>query len=134
MVKGNYILSILSILLVHITIAHPGGPSYPIDVEKHNYTDAEGVLLQGFLSNTNNHPVDDQNQTQIYPAVIVLHDQDGPNEYEQQRATLVARELGYVGFAADIYGFGVELPPDDGGWGEFYHMMKIVSSLSRNAY
>ena len=129
MVKGNYILSILTILLVHITIAYPGGPTYPIDVEKHNYTDAEGVLLQGFLSNTN--PTDDQ--TQIYPAVIVLHDQDGPNEYEQQRATLVARELGYVGFAADIYGFGVELPPDDGGWGEFYHMVKIVSLLSRNA-
>ena len=29
---------------------------------------------------------------------------DGVNFYEQQRATLMAQELGYVGFAADIYG------------------------------
>lgn len=77
----------------------------------HNYTDSEGVLLQGFLSKPSN---DEQNQ---YPAVIILHDQDGPDAYEQQRATLVAQELGYIGFAADIYGFGVELPEDDGTWG-----------------
>lgn len=117
MVKVNFILSILCILHnVHVTIAYPGGPSYPINVEKHNYIDAEGVLLQGFLSNTN--PITDDGSQKQYPAVIVLHDQDGPNEYEQQRATLIAQELGYVGFAADIYGFGVALPPDDGGWGK----------------
>ena len=29
---------------------------------------------------------------------------DGVNFYEQQRATMIAQELGYVGFAADIYG------------------------------
>jgi dienelactone hydrolase len=31
-------------------------------------------------------------------------DWDGVNFYEQQRATMVAKELGWVGFAADIYG------------------------------
>jgi len=31
-------------------------------------------------------------------------DWDGTNFYEQQRATLIAEDLGYIGFAADIYG------------------------------
>jgi dienelactone hydrolase len=31
-------------------------------------------------------------------------DWDGVNEYEQVRATMIAQEWGYVGFAADIYG------------------------------
>lgn len=31
-------------------------------------------------------------------------DWDGVNEYEQTRATMIADALGYVGFAADIYG------------------------------
>jgi dienelactone hydrolase len=108
MVKYAPILPLLSTIQGTFAI---GGPSYPINVEPHNYTDSEGVLLQGFLSKPSN---DEQNQ---YPAVIILHDQDGPDAYEQQRATLVAQELGYIGFAADIYGFGVELPEDDGTWG-----------------
>lgn len=102
MVKYNAILPLLGIF--RGTVA-TGGPSYPIDVKPHNYSDGN-ILLQGFLSK----PAHQQEQ---YPAVIVLHDQDGPNEYEQQRATLIAQKLGYVGFAADVYGFGVELPPED---------------------
>lgn len=31
-------------------------------------------------------------------------DWDGVNEYEQMRAAMIADDLGYVGFAADIYG------------------------------
>lgn len=107
MVKYTAILPLLSI---YRGTTATGGPSYPINVKPHNYSDVDGVLLQGFLSK----PTNEQEQ---YPAVIILHDQDGPNDYEQQRATLIAQELGYVGFAADVYGFGVELPPEDGTWG-----------------
>lgn len=59
-----------------------------------NYTDAQ-FLLQGFLAIPKSTPA---------PAVVILPDWDGVNFYEQQRATMLAEDLGYVGFAADIYG------------------------------
>jgi dienelactone hydrolase len=40
------------------------------------------------------------------PAVIVVHDWNGIDEYEKGRVRQLA-ELGYVGFAADVYGKGV---------------------------
>src|SRR5690242_16971681 len=39
------------------------------------------------------------------PAVIVVHDWTGLREYPKARAQMLAR-LGYVGFAADVYGVG----------------------------
>jgi dienelactone hydrolase len=60
-----------------------------------NYTDG-GFLLQGFLAVPET--------ANPLPAVVIIPDWDGVNFYEQQRATMIAQELGYVGFAADIYG------------------------------
>jgi dienelactone hydrolase len=40
--------------------------------------------------------------------VIIIPDWDGVNEYEQTRATLVTEEWNMVGFAADIYGAGLQ--------------------------
>jgi dienelactone hydrolase len=40
------------------------------------------------------------------PAVMVFHEWKGLNEYARRRAAMLA-ELGYVGFAADMYGRGV---------------------------
>src|SRR3989338_11706871 len=40
------------------------------------------------------------------PAVIVIHEWDGLGDYVKRRARMLA-ELGYVAFAADIYGKGV---------------------------
>lgn len=37
------------------------------------------------------------------PAVVILPDWDGANEYERERASALA-ELGYVAMVADIYG------------------------------
>jgi len=37
------------------------------------------------------------------PVVVIIHDWNGMNEYEKQRACMVA-DMGYVAFAADIYG------------------------------
>ncbi|CAE7491975.1 unnamed protein product [Symbiodinium natans] len=39
------------------------------------------------------------------PAVVVIQDWNGMNDYEKERARMLAG-LGYVGFAADIYGYG----------------------------
>ncbi len=40
------------------------------------------------------------------PAVIIIHNWDGIDDYEKMRTKKIA-ELGYVAFAADIYGKGV---------------------------
>ena len=42
----------------------------------------------------------------VRPAVLVIHDWDGLGAYEKRRTRQLA-ELGYVGFALDIYGRGI---------------------------
>ena len=49
------------------------------------------------------------------PAVILIHEWNGLGEYVKKRARMVA-ELGYVAFAADIYGKGVRgKTPEESG-------------------
>jgi len=67
-----------------------------------NYTDG-GFALQGFLAMPKVTPA---------PAVIIIPDWDGVNFYEQQRATMIAEQFGWVGFAADIYGPDKHEVPD----------------------
>ncbi len=52
--------------------------------------------LEGFLA------YDDQTKTPR-PAVLVIHDWSGRNEFACQQAQKLA-ELGYIGFAVDMYG------------------------------
>lgn len=40
------------------------------------------------------------------PLVLVIHDWNGPDEYEFKRGRMIA-ELGYAGFVVDVYGKGV---------------------------
>lgn len=56
------------------------------------------TVLQGYLTVTDT--------PGKKPAVIIIHDWNGPDTYEQRRAVMLA-DLGYVGFAADVYGKGV---------------------------
>ena len=101
--------------------------NYPISVVAQNYTDsADGVLLQGFLSTPNN-----TGATGPFPAVVILHDSSGADTYEQQRATMIANELGYVAFAADIFGVETDIPIDTGGWGGPY--AEFIDSFRSNA-
>jgi len=58
---------------------------------KHESTDLEGYLVYN------------SSQKGPKPAVIIVHDWMGPSEYTQMRAKQLA-QLGYVAFAADIYG------------------------------
>ena len=39
-----------------------------------------------------------------FSLILICSDWDGVNDYERKRAEKVADELGYIGFAADIYG------------------------------
>jgi len=101
--------------------------NYPINVIAQNYTDSEGVLLQGFLSTPNTTTT----STKKVPAVVIMNDSSGTDAYEKQRATMIANELGYVAFAADTFGVETEIPVDTGGWGGPY--ADFISTFIRNA-
>jgi dienelactone hydrolase len=58
-----------------------------------------GTVLEGYLA----YP---DNTLGKVPGVIVVHEWNGLGDYAQSRARLLA-ELGYVAFAADIYGKGI---------------------------
>ena len=60
---------------------------------------AGDATLQGFLA------YDDAN-TKPRPGILLIHDWMGVGDYAESRAKQLA-ELGYVAFAADIYGKGV---------------------------
>ena len=49
------------------------------------------------------------------PAVVVIQDWNGMNDYEKERSRMLA-EMGYVGFAADIYGYARLLRTCPTGW------------------
>lgn len=66
-----------------------------------DYQDADGRPLQGYV-------VFDDANTKKRPAVVVIHDWRGLTDYTHRRCEMLAR-LGYVAFAADIYGKGVHL-------------------------
>lgn len=58
----------------------------------------DGVEMKGFL-------VYDESKDSIRPAILVVHEWDGLNDYARYRARELAK-LGYVAFAADVYGNG----------------------------
>jgi dienelactone hydrolase len=62
------------------------------------YNDTDGTQLKGWLAMPNSEMFASPG-----PAVVILPDWDGVNDYEKERAVALAR-LGYVAFAADIYG------------------------------
>lgn len=66
-------------------------------IESIDYVDVDGAELRGYLS------LPSEDFVTPAPAVVILPDWDGVNNYEQLRATLLA-DRGYVAFAADIYG------------------------------
>jgi dienelactone hydrolase len=62
----------------------------------------DGVTCRGYLAR----PDDGRS----HPAVLVLHDWLGVGDYVRMRAEMLAR-LGYVAFAADLYGAGTRPAP-----------------------
>ena len=69
---------------------------------------ANGVRLQGFAAW-------DANQPGPRPGVLVVHEWWGQTEYIRSRARMLA-ELGYTGFAVDMYGNGrIAADPDEAG-------------------
>merc|ERR1719247_4012497 len=59
------------------------------------------MTCQGYLAYKPSHC----SATKKCPAVVVIQDWNGMNSYEKERSGMLA-DMGYVGFAADIYGVG----------------------------
>ena len=72
------------------------------------------AVLEGFLAY-------DDSKTGPRPGIMIVHDWDGLTAYEETRAKMLA-ELGYVAFAADIYGKGVKpkTPQENGAQASKY--------------
>jgi len=88
-------INMLKTLLLAFFFSFTASESIQPDVISLDYTDEGEFELQGYLAVPDVTPA---------PVVVILPDWDGVNLYEQQRATMIARDLGYVAFAADIYG------------------------------
>jgi len=88
------ILAFLALLSLSLPLASAAIVTKIVD-----YTDAKGTLLQGILAY-------DDSITGKRPGILVIHDWRGVTENTEGHCKQLA-ELGYVAFAADIYGKGV---------------------------
>lgn len=78
-----------------------------IHTEELTYS-ADGVEMKGYIAW-------DPDKVGARPAVMVVHEWWGCNDYVQRRARMLA-EQGYTGFAVDLYGAGeVANNPDEAG-------------------
>src|ERR1700722_9808735 len=88
------LLPLAALFLAMIT--HSAQAAIKTEVVEYKSGDA---TLQGFLAY-------DDADTKPRPGVLLIHDWMGVGDYAESRAKQLA-ELGYVAFAADIYGKGV---------------------------
>jgi len=63
--------------------------------------ESAGATMEGFVA------VPDLNEGEYRPGILLIHDWTGLQAYAKDRARQIANELGYVCFAADVYGKGV---------------------------
>ncbi len=85
----------------------PSSSATDIKTEQIQY-EANGVKLNGYIAW-------DANQAGPRPGVIVVHEWWGQTDYIRSRARMLA-ELGYTGFAVDMYGNGkTAANPDEAG-------------------
>lgn len=83
-------------------------------------------VLEGYLAYN-------ANQTGKRPGVLVIHEWTGLNDYVRGRARQLA-ELGYVAFAADIYGKGIRpQPPASGQEAGKYYNDRVLAKARANA-
>ena len=72
---------------------------------KRIHYEAGGIKFDGYLAY-------EGDEKQVRPAVIVAHTWRGQDEFVRQKAEELA-SLGYVGFAADLFGSGLTAKNDD---------------------
>lgn len=94
----KYFKSFLTCLLMSTVLSAVAQESANIKGEEVTYTSADGTTLKGYVAYN-------ENQKGKRPAIIVVPEWWGNNEYSRMRARKLA-ELGYIAIAADIYGDG----------------------------
>jgi dienelactone hydrolase len=96
-------------LVLALALALPAAASAKVKMEPVQYQDGDQVL-NGFIAY-------DDARTDKRPGVLVVHEWWGLNDYAKRRAEMLA-ELGYVAFAADMYGDNkvTEHAADAKGW------------------
>jgi len=99
------IMKLLSLCLSTLIVAISGQVDPPTTPKTTpiEYQDGDAQLM-GHLA------VPEGNGT--YPAIVIIPDWDGVNEYEQTRATFIMEQWGMVAFAADIYGADFQTVPN----------------------
>ena len=98
-------MNIVRILVLSYFIVSPHTLWADVISKQVNYQ-SNGVSLQGFIA------YQDEGD-QAKPAVLVVHEWWGHNDYARRRAEMLA-DLGYVAFALDMYGDGkVASHPED---------------------
>ncbi len=76
--------------------------------EEISYKSADGTILKGYVAY-------DEAKKGKRPAIVVIHEWWGNNDYSRQRADMLAG-LGYIAIAADMYGGGKEGPTPKEAW------------------
>lgn len=92
------------------------------------YTDESGQALEGYLV------YEDSASPKARPGVIVVHDWRGISE-ETKRQTEKVASLGYVAFAADVYGKGIrpKAPKESGEVSTMYRKDRALFRLRERA-
>lgn len=88
-----------TMLAIFLTMMMTSWVAAEIQTKSVDYSDGD-VKLEGFVA------FDPAKATKATPAVLVIHQWMGITDYEKNRCKQLA-EMGYVAFAADIYGKGV---------------------------
>jgi len=91
----------------------------PIDVDLVDYQDGD-FSLKGYVSIPEVTPA---------PAVIIIPDWTGVDDYEKRRASILSHDLGWVGFAADIYGPEFSNSDDRDVWSQQYQKYRFNNTL-----
>ncbi len=108
---AGLVCMMLVALAAGLSPAHAKVVGKPVDYK------AQGVVMKGYLA------YDDAVKGKR-PAVLVVHEWWGHNEYARKRASMLA-ELGYTALAVDMYGEGKQaMHPDDA--------MKFSSEAMKN--
>ncbi len=88
----------------------------------------DGAAMEGYLAL-------DESREGRRPGVLILHDWGGLADYTRVRAQMLAR-LGYVAFAADIYGTGIRPEGDEAPKeaGKYYSNLELLRSRVTAGY
>ncbi len=91
-----------------VSFAMAQGRGAKITGEEITYKSADGTILKGYIAY-------DESKKGKRPAIVVIHEWWGNNDYSRYRADMLAG-LGYIAIAADMYGGGKEGPtPKEAG-------------------